>query len=517
MLKRILPLFLAVIMSSVITYTICNSRYEDRINNLNEQIKELQTKEQEALVIQRVSEQMEDIAFQQKSISDKQRERAEEQSRIADIERDRAKNERALALTAQKKAVSAAEEADRMREVAEGQSKLATQNMIAAQEARAHADTLFYLSLARSLAQTSLAESGNESTELSKLLAYASAFFTQKNQGDLYQQNVFQSLLKASGTTTSKILAKGNARRIKQFTSGNQVTLYGVTDYGEYVKYKDSKEETYHFNSNFRDLVVLKNDLCVAIDLKGTLVKVNFENKETGTAQLESDIWKRLELTADGKTLVAMGQHHVSWIDAQTLSVIASHHFDNEITEIGFEENKLHIFAADGNHFYQLEPTKIEKNNQLNVNNQIVAYFFDTVHGFHLIGTQDGKIQLLNRNGSLIRVLTGHTGPITQVGVMDNLVISTSYDHTMRFWNIADMHAMITPFEMTFEKWPLTFCILPTVKFIAVGQENGYVEKFCLSAVYNMAATRKGLTRDFTQQEWDYYIGPSVPFQKFYE
>ena len=160
-------------ISCGVTYLVCEQVYEAKTAELQEQISDLQKKELQAKVTQRVSEQMEDIAFQQKDISDKQREEAVRQSRIADMERGKAEIERGFAQQAQKKAVLAAEQADQMRIMAVDQKELATKNMMEAEKARAMADTLFYLSMGNSLAQSALAK-GSVATDISRLLSYAS-------------------------------------------------------------------------------------------------------------------------------------------------------------------------------------------------------------------------------------------------------------------------------------------------------------------------------------------------------
>ena len=121
-------------ISCGVTYLVCNQAYEARTAELQEQISDLQKKELQAKVTQRVSEQMEDIAFQQKNISDKQREEAVRQSRIADMERGKAEIERGFAQQAQKKAVLAAEQADQMRIMAVDQKEIATKNMMEAEK-----------------------------------------------------------------------------------------------------------------------------------------------------------------------------------------------------------------------------------------------------------------------------------------------------------------------------------------------------------------------------------------------
>ena len=143
-MKRI-ALWLAIAaVSSGVTFLVCEQRHDASIAALQREAKQLEKAAFESRVTQRVSEQMEDIAFQQKSISDRQRELAERQSRIAEIERGKAETERGLALVAERRAVASAAQADSMRRVAERQTELARHNLAVAVEARAHADTLFF-------------------------------------------------------------------------------------------------------------------------------------------------------------------------------------------------------------------------------------------------------------------------------------------------------------------------------------------------------------------------------------
>ena len=134
------------VIAGLIVYVFASSGYESEISELNNRIEEMKSAERNALITKRISEQMEDIAYEQKALSDKQRERAEEQSRLADIERGKAELERGLAVKAEQQARASAQEAENMRAIAEQQSTLATQNMEEALKARSHADTLFYQS-----------------------------------------------------------------------------------------------------------------------------------------------------------------------------------------------------------------------------------------------------------------------------------------------------------------------------------------------------------------------------------
>lgn len=196
-----IPFLLTAAVSGWLAYWLCAVKYERTVAELNDRVAELEDKELSAMVTKRVSEQMEDIAFQQKAISDRQRDRAERQSRIADMERGKAEMERGLAREAERQAVKAARQADSMRLLAERQTIVATQERQDALAARAKADTLFYNSLGKLLAQNAIAQSDAGSGELASLLSFASWHYVNSYGGDVYQQDVFTSLLRTAGNS----------------------------------------------------------------------------------------------------------------------------------------------------------------------------------------------------------------------------------------------------------------------------------------------------------------------------
>ena len=114
-----------------------------------------------------------------------------------------------------------------------------------------------------------------------------------------------------------------------------------------------------------------------------------------------------------------------------------------------------------------------------------------------------------------MNTLSGHTGAITSIKSLNQAVISTSYDHTMRFWSFASMTSIAESIEFRFEAWPLSFVVDNDSQMIWIGNEAGSVNRFCTSASKNADATKALLRREFTMDEWNYYIGKSVPYRTF--
>lgn len=514
------------VVSSGVTYHIADNVTQGRIAELQKQIAEHEKKEKEALVTKRISEQMEDIAYQQKIVSDKQRERAEEQSRIADLERGKALIERGLAQAAEHKARQSAAQADSMRLLAESQTVIAMNNMIAAENARAQADTLYYLSLGRSLAQTSLSRSINESSDLSRLLAYASWYYTKKYGGDVMQQDVYHSIIRASG---SMVIDggnfNGNVRVVKNINMEGKHTLLAVTDYGEIILWQGDDHRLYNIdNTNYRDAVIdAKGSIAYLLSNNGALRILDYSNAFaiTGNAgvsvlrqmQLPDDVWKKL-IDAGPNQFIAVGENTIAWVDINTMTVTNTVAVPN-ISTAGMENKTLHIFTSDKHHYITDVPGKVTPNDFNLVMGKVSDYYFSKTEHYHVLGMDNGTIYVIDSNGRILKELTGHTSAITKIELYDNVLVSTSYDHTLRFWQMNYSSSMITSFVQTMDRWPLTFDLDKERMILWTGTQDGYLPHFCVDIEQNANDVRSLLDREFTPDEWSYYVGSQIPQQYF--
>ena len=95
-----------------------NQQLRAEINGLKEQVGRYEQMDGNSFVVERISKQMEDIAYQQMDISDKRREEALYQMNIADQMRSKAENEQQKAQAAALKEVEARGMAEQQRELA---------------------------------------------------------------------------------------------------------------------------------------------------------------------------------------------------------------------------------------------------------------------------------------------------------------------------------------------------------------------------------------------------------------
>ena len=93
--------------AAVMVFKGWDSSDKENIDELKAQLEVLQRRDKQSAVLQSVSKQMEEIAYEQKKISDEQREEAEEQTKVANEMRQRSEEERHNAIIAQQKAIGA--------------------------------------------------------------------------------------------------------------------------------------------------------------------------------------------------------------------------------------------------------------------------------------------------------------------------------------------------------------------------------------------------------------------------
>ena len=550
------------VIAGLIVYVLASSGYESEIAELNNRIEEMKSAERNALITKRISEQMEDIAYEQKALSDKQRERAEEQSRLADIERGKAELEREIAREAEQKARASAKEAENMRAIAEQQSALATQNMEEALKARSHADTLFYQSLARSLAQTSITQYNSGDKSLAALLAYSAWYYTDKFKGNVYHQDIYTALLDNAPRARMRIgRVSGNPRAMVKipfsYIKDSKIGYIIATDYGEIsnlIPKLNSKGvvEKYDEQTIFNDPHYLFRDVCIsngfilALDVSGTLVKTSltstndkrtnndFAEKGPRPAQrikddavvsrkylpmsnMPQERWSHL-LQNDESKIIAVGEHQVVWLDASGNNILHTHSITDEISEAGVFENTLVIFTKTGKllTFIDGKPS-VNTRISLPRNNPVSYYYYMKGKGMHILGTEDGDVLLYDKDHKYVKSLVGHSGAITHMEHLGWCLATSSYDHRICLWNLEDLNTQIAPIEVHYNKWPLSFTTNRDNWTLIVGLADGEIQSLHISVEDNKDNVHDHIERDFTPQEWKYYIGEGVKYRRFKE
>lgn len=497
------------------------------------EMESLRAKESDAAVVKRVSQQMEAIAYQQKAISDKQRERAEEQSQLALEMRDRAEAESQMARQAESRAVQLAHQAEASAKEAEEQRAIALENQKEAEIKRDEAtfaksvsDTLNYRSLARALGNSVMVQYDGGNLEVAGMLAYVSWYFLDKYKGNTYQSEIFKALSVCSGTQKTYTMAKkGGVTAMSSLADGGFVA---VSDFGEIEKLganDGNPVQIYHNSSyDFRDVCV-SEDYIYALSVQGLLCVVGPDGR-VSTVTLPQDNYIRL-LPMEGNMLLIAGRRTCIGYDRNLHQLTSQIRLDCDLSAAVACEDKTLLFFSDGtcadlNRDFQIIPSESP------ADKVVTAAVYDDKSSTLYIGCINGDIRIVRKNGSS-DVLYGHVSRILSLACVDGLLVSGSYDRSTMIWNLRKIRGMngddseydkettitewLTPVEYSFGGWPMSICGMGDSE-VLVGSSNGQIVLFEASDWKMASKIIGGVSRDFTEEEWNAYVGSSIPYEK---
>ena len=503
--KYSLAVVFALLVLALVSLSFWCASLSRQVDGLYAELNTYREKEGQSYVVERISKQMEDIAYQQKDISEKQREEALYQMGVAQKMRARAEAE-------QRKAQEFARNVVEARNMAEEQRELAIDQQHRAEFARNVADTLSYVALGRALAMLSSIQYRADNKTASALLAYASWKFTSMYKGDVYQPVLFDALSQNSATFMSRNLHKGGVTRI--VNDRNLPDHYvSVSDYGEVCRWQYVDGEINHqllFSDpaySFRDVYVDAEGVVYALSYQGELVVI--ANKETPRKVVlpESRGWLRLAPIAEGQLLL-LSSANCYFYDIREKEITKTMPLPEHPTALTEKEGRWFVFG-DGKGFWEIKPEGNLVPYERWISNTITAAAWSPELKLTAIGVKNGDIYVVNEVGNVVKKLVGHQSQVSQLGFKGQHLFSSSYDRMVCLWDMkADRQEPVSLKSLS--SWVYGFC-LSGDNTIWVGDASGSVSRIMVSPDEMAELIQKNLRRDFTEDEWNYYVGSNVP------
>lgn len=488
----------------------------NRNQELEEQVRVLQEQEKRSAVDRSISKQMEEIAFQQQAISEKRREEALQQTLIAQEMTRRSEMERQNALNAQSIAERSEREAREAYLLAENQRQIADQQRLQAEYAKRVADTLNYVSLSRSLGTQASTQYQAGDTVVGTMLAYSAYLFNQDYHGDPYIPAIFQAMALTSKSQQTWNMHEGAISRVEWNKESNQ--LFTVSTYGEIFVHERQngqlvsqclfRDKNYDFRDAFASY---KNGNIYVISRTGQLVILRSGKTEILPLDQVTKPY-RLNYMNDGEQLLIVGENNLALLDFSTDKIIGTRQLDFQITCTGRVDNKPLLFDNMGrmhvvNSLDDLETSPVP------VPGRITSFASSKNQHLSAYGTMDGTIYLIDGGGK-VHQLIGHRSRVTKMKFNGNRLYSSSYDGQLLFWPISDAQIRpITLFQSS--NWLMDFTYDSDKNFIWTGDANGNLAEYLISIDLIQERLHKNLVRNFTEEEWDYFIGKGVPFRSF--
>jgi hypothetical protein len=486
----------------------------ERIGALESQIGELREQEKQSAIDRRVSKQMEEIAYGQQLLSEERSNEAIRQSEIAQEMTRRSEAERQKAIVAQGIAETSAQEAKNAYQIAEHQRVMADNQRRQAEHAKMVTDTLSYLSLGRTLGSQAYAIYQAGDTELGNMLAYASYLFTSDFGGNLFHPSVFQALMQSAGGRRNFGVHNGSVSYIGISPRDNH--LLTTSTYGEMFSHSmhgtqlQTKRLLSDRNYCFRDGFAAKSGKDFAVSHTGHLVIA--ADNQTRIVYLEHvDRPFSLQDLHDGRQLLVVGEHSVALFDIATEKVISTRRLDCRVVSTGRRDDKPLLFDDRGG-MYVVNSLDDMTREKVPVAGQVMAFAQNASCRLTAYGMADGTIWLVDGKGKTYK-LVGHLSQVTKLAFDAYRLYSSSYDGKLLLWMTSD--PQIKPITLFLSaSWLSDFTFSKDMSYIWTGEHNGTVTEYLISLPKIAQRLRQNVKRNFTQEEWDYYVGRGIPYRK---
>ncbi len=488
----------------------------NRADSLQKTVIELQYKDKRSAVLRSVSRQMEEIAYQQIEISDEQRLKAEHQTMVAEEMRQRSEVERQNALAAQQMAMESERQAQDARLVAENQRQMAEHQRLQAELSKRVADTLSYVTLGRSLGSLSIVKSSLGNTELAAQLSYAAYHFTSQYNGDIFYPTVLQALMKSSrginswtkhkGTVTALDFMPGEGKRVVTASSYGELMIH-TRQGGQLLSTTLLADSQY----DFRGLFIDNSGVIYAVSRSGHLVVVEGgEHRVLTLETLHNPMWVK---PLNDSTLLLAGDNGLAFYDVKKKHLIATRSLDYSLTAVSRYKDRPLLFDNKGRQHLVSSINELQTTN-VPVKGTVTAFVWSRKTRQQAFGMKDGNIYIYDEMTGKVVELAGHLSRITKLRLVNNRLLSSSYDRTVNLWNTNS--AKIEPTSiLKSESWITCLDIDPSGQYVWIGNQNGDVKEVLFSVPVMVSDTYKQLKRDFTTEEWNYYIGKKIPYESF--
>ena len=527
---------LLVAAASTVSYFVGKGQSDNVSDELLAELEALRSDQADAAVVKRVSQQMEDIAYLQKTVSDQERDRAEQQSELALAMRDRAEQESRIARDAEQKAVKAVADAEEQRAKALEHQQMAEVQRDAANHAKNVSDSLNYRAIGRTLGNTSITqyESGNK--EVAGKLAYAGWYLLDTFGGNTYQAETYNSLKLCSNTQGSiQTLQKGAVRAFYPLYGIGCVT---VTDYGEIEIHRTTGDRRNVILQNsaydFRDVWSDGRDI-YALSLHGPLCHTDF-NQFINAIELPEGSYIKIQEMNDEEFLIA-AKTHLLVFNKKNGSYYQHQQLPKELSTLARDDKGIILFFADGTAARLQQDMTTTSTDITGGKTATTAYYDKTMTGL-FIGYSDGSIELFNKSGEKLTTILGHTGQVTDIVTVNNIMVSSSLDRNVCIWNAtlfkldngkslakglgvpaerlgikndAPSTEWPSPVTIPYPSWPLALCQFSPTEIVA-GTADGEVYRFNVSTADMASVIKKNADISLSQDEWNRFIGRTVDY-----
>jgi WD40 repeat protein len=261
---------------------------------------------------------------------------------------------------------------------------------------------------------------------------------------------------------------------------------------------------------DFRDILV-DDEVIYSISRNGHLAIIDH-----GAAQI-LDLSKLTHPSAisemDKDNLLLIGDHGIAQYNKKKKMITAYKELDFKVISSSRYDYKPLLFDDQGRQHQVQDINKLVTTN-IPVRGKVTAFASSKNTKQRVYGMSDGTIYLFDEKSGKISKLDGHLSRISKLKMNGNKLYSSSYDGTMKLWNTNS--DKIEPMTLiTTGSWIMNFIFDGSKQYVWMGDQNGVLTMALISVPMMVDRISNKLKRDFTVEEWNYYIGRKIPFESF--
>jgi hypothetical protein len=461
-----------------------------------------------------LAQESEKDALTQKELAEQNRQAAEKQKGIAESNLKEADRQRAFA---QQKSIEAQEQ----QKIADANAKRALEQQKKAEQASREAENRRMLSIAQSMAVKSQLMKAD--TLVKGLLAFQAFYFNNQFEGIAYNPDIYgavysglryfkggnfnvipahTSMVRTIASDGVSIISSGSDGKLQktnistqqnELLAENLSIVKKVVPVGDYI-FGASDRELFRYNVNtklterqiveygeLRDLFAIDDNTLLFIYSQSIAIRKGFEQANQTIYTSDAKINAAKYSSKSGSIYLALTDGRIQVISGLQSAKPEAATFVNipqsNWGEIGINESRNILVGGFGN-------------------NQGTVYIWN----------METKQQL--------NILRGHNAKISGISFSPDskLMATASYDNTVRLWHLDDLNTLPVVFD-DHEMWVTAVRFSPNGEVVVSGDRNGNL-RFLPTDVNNIIASYcPFLTRPFTNEEWQNYVGADIPYK----
>lgn len=442
------------------------------------------------------------IALSQRRAADEARQEAEQAQIEAESQRSDALQQRSIAREQQALAEAAKEDAVTSQEEALSQKAYA-------EDQRRIAERLRMLSLSRELAIKSSFLTDKELKGLLSLYAYR---FNVENLGNSFNPDLYQALHSARKEywPDENIISqhRGQITDIHSTENG----IYSISDNGQLILSNSSGSKTLLNTTYAFEVLSIWDEKTMLIGTQNG--SILFYNLDDGSIERQLQPHTR-DITAIIKMNTKMisasldGTLHILEMEDQSVKTLE---LDNEIKG-GIEKDGSIWVISGTNNLQKIGPNGAAKLHEV-AGHSLTTIENDPLNDQLFLGTRQGDILVWEiQSSEILQILSSHSSAITDLNLSEDhrFLGASSLDRTVRIWSMEG--SILQPIVLNdHDNWASAIAFGGSN--ILTGTYSGSLKSFDLSIDNLTNGLCDKINRDLTTQEWNEYIGESIPKQK---